>query len=69
MKKYEKTEGGLFEQDYVSYCVETPEHNWSVMRRYNDFVWLRDGLEKLHPGMPVRDDVMVGAAHSQKRSF
>lgn len=24
MRKFEKNEGGLFQQDYVSYCIETP---------------------------------------------
>jgi hypothetical protein len=54
IRKFEKTEGGMFQQDYVNYCVETVEQNWSVMRRYNEFVWLRDTLEKMHPGLPVR---------------
>jgi hypothetical protein len=53
MRKYETVEGGLFSQTYVIYTVDTPSQGWSVTRRYNDFVWLRETIEKLHPGLPI----------------
>jgi hypothetical protein len=53
IKKYETVEGSLFQQTYVIYTVNTPSQGWSVTRRYNDFVWLRENLEKMHPGLPV----------------
>lgn len=53
VKKYEIVQGGMFSQDYAVYTIDTPKQNWSVARRYNDFVWLRETLERLHPGMPV----------------
>ena len=53
MRKFEKNEGGMFQQDYVSYCVETSEQGWSVNRRYTEFQWLRETLDKMFPGLPV----------------
>jgi hypothetical protein len=53
IKKYEIVEGGLFSQTYAIYTIETPKQGWSVTRRYSDFVWLRETLEKLHPGLPI----------------
>ncbi|CAM6001497.1 unnamed protein product [Sphagnum balticum] len=30
MRKFEKNEGGMFQQDYVSYFVETIEQSWML---------------------------------------
>ena len=51
--KFEKKEGGLFEQSYVSYFINTPILSKTVERRYSDFQWLRDILQWMYPGMPI----------------
>jgi hypothetical protein len=51
--KFEKREGGMFEQSYVAYFVNTPVLGKTVERRYSDFEWVRDILQWLHPGLPV----------------
>ncbi len=51
--KFEKKEGGIFEQSYYTYIVETPCIGKVVERRYNDFQWLKETLEFHHPGLPV----------------
>ena len=35
--KFEKKEGGIFEQSYVSYFINTPTLKKTVERRYSDF--------------------------------
>ena len=50
---YEKREGGLFEQSFITYLIETPCLDAVVERRYSDFEWLRGTMEVLHPGIPI----------------
>ena len=45
--------GGIFTSAYYIYNVVTEPLGWEVMRRYNDFAWLRDVLTKLYPGKNV----------------
>jgi sorting nexin-7/30/sorting nexin-8 len=51
--KFDKREGGMFEQSYVAYHIHTPALAKTVERRYSDFEWLKDMLQWLHPGLPV----------------
>ena len=53
VSRFEKKEGGIFEQSYVTYIVETPVLGKIVERRYTDFLWLKTVLERMHPGLPV----------------
>ncbi len=39
--------------DYVQYTIKTSPLGWAVKRRYNDFYWLRETLQKFHPGVFV----------------
>ena len=53
IKKYTKTHPDeLFKTSYIQYEIETSE-GWKTSRRYNDFIWLREYLEKLYMGIPV----------------
>ena len=49
-----QVKGGIFSSSYVQYTVKTAPQGWTVKRRYNDFFWLRDTLQKLHPGVFVK---------------
>lgn len=40
----------IFQSDYILYEVFTSGKDWLVFRRYNDFLWLRNTLKKIHPG-------------------
>ncbi len=53
INKFSKQEGGIFEQSYFSFIVETPKFNCHVERRYSDFEWLKKYLEYQLPGFPV----------------
>ena len=44
---------GFFFTDYVQYTIKTSPLGCAVKRRYNDFYWLRETLEKFHPGVFV----------------
>jgi len=46
----EKVQGRIFSSDYMAYYVLTLPLGWSVLRRYSDFLWLRDALQKFYPG-------------------
>ena len=41
----------FYQQNYISYDVETDITKWKVNRRYSDFIWLRDSLMKFYPGI------------------
>ena len=51
--KFDKKEGGIFEQSYVCYYIHTQFLGKTVERRYSDFEWLKATLEMLHPGIPI----------------
>jgi hypothetical protein len=42
--KFDKKEGGIFEQSYVCYYIQTTVINKTVDRRYSDFEWLKATL-------------------------
>ena len=46
-------ETSILESNYVIYEVSTNVTGWKVLRRYNDFDWLRNILQKLYPGLYV----------------
>jgi len=46
--------GGLFSASYIQYQVTTMPFGWSVKRRFSDFFWLRNVLQKAHLGYVVR---------------
>ncbi|CAK75248.1 unnamed protein product (macronuclear) [Paramecium tetraurelia] len=48
--KFEKIQGGLLSASYYIYIINTEPIGWNVQRRYNDFVWLREVLNKMYPG-------------------
>lgn len=39
----------LFSTSYILYDISTPQLGWVVSRRYSDFIWLRECLQKLFP--------------------
>ena len=43
----------MFSSAYIVYKIVTKPMNWSVNRRFNDFAWLRDTLQKLNPAILV----------------
>ncbi|EGR34144.1 PX domain protein [Ichthyophthirius multifiliis] len=53
VQKYEKKQGGLLSQSYIVYIIQTQPLDWTVSRRYNDFCWLHQTLEKAYPGISI----------------
>ena len=41
----------FYQQNYTNYEVNTDITLWKVNRRYSDFIWLRENLIKLYPGI------------------
>ena len=52
----------LFKTNYVLYDISTPKFNWTVNRRYSDFIWLKDCLQYLFPGniLPLLPKKKIG---------
>lgn len=50
----EVVKGGLFKGSYTVYSVYTQPFDWLVKRRFSDFIWLHDCLEKRFPANYVR---------------
>ena len=46
-------EGGVFGKNYVLYEVQTDPFNWTILRRYSDFDWLRNLIAKHYPSFYV----------------
>jgi len=46
----ELIQGGLFSSDYLVYTIKTSPFQWSVKRRYVDFIWLREVMLLSMPG-------------------
>ena len=46
-------ETGFFKANYITYEVFTDVTNWTVRRRFSDFVWLRETLIKFFPRMII----------------
>lgn len=40
---------GIFESKFIMYEIYTELFNWTVNRRYSDFIWLRECLRMLYP--------------------
>jgi len=51
-----------FKNKYVLYDIITQQFNWSVSRRYSDFIWLRETLQSIFPGeiIPVLPKKKIG---------
>ncbi|CAK72154.1 unnamed protein product (macronuclear) [Paramecium tetraurelia] len=50
---YKKESAGFFSSSYIVFQIETQPHGWVVFRRYSDFEWLRDSLQKFYPAFVV----------------
>lgn len=50
INSYENTKGL---SKHTLYKIDTNNKNWSVKRRFNDFLWLRNNLLKTYPGTVV----------------
>jgi sorting nexin-7/30/sorting nexin-8 len=49
----ELVKAGFLQSDYVAFYIMTHPNEWSVKRRFDDFVWLRNVLTTLHGGYLV----------------
>ena len=45
--------GGLFSSASVEYVIETQPVKWTVVRKYEDALWLREQLQRLFPASMV----------------
>lgn len=45
--------GGIFSSASVLYIIETEPMNWSVKRKYEDVIWLREQLQRFFPATLV----------------
>ena len=45
--------GGLFSSASVEYVIETMPMKWTVVRKFDDALWLRDQIQRLYPGAIV----------------
>ncbi|CAD8134025.1 unnamed protein product [Paramecium octaurelia] len=50
---YKKESAGFFSSSYIVFQIETQPQGWIVFRRYSDFEWLRDSLQKFYPAFVV----------------
>ena len=41
----------FYQQNYTCYEINTQPTLWKVLRRYSDFIWLRETIIKLYPGI------------------
>lgn len=58
----------LFKTNYVLYDIITPQMNWTVNRRYSDFIWLRECLQSLFPAdiLPMLPKKKIGNRRFQE---
>ena len=49
----EKIEGGIFSKSYVTYLVEAVPLGTKVRKRYSDFEWLREMMQKIYLGSVI----------------
>jgi len=49
----QKVEGSFFFSSYYTYLLTVSELNKQVRRRYSEFVWLRDYLVDMYPGINI----------------
>jgi hypothetical protein len=45
--------GGMFSSGFVVFNVTTNPLDWTVIRRFEDFTWLRNVLATIHPASVV----------------
>jgi hypothetical protein len=45
--------GGIFSSASVYFIIETEPMNWSVKRKYEDVLWLREQLQRFFPATLV----------------
>ena len=59
----------FYQQNYTCYEVYTDLTLWKVNRRYSDFIWLRDTLMKLYPGIycPPIPEKKAGPARLEEK--
>lgn len=53
INRFEEVSTGFLSKTYTIYKILTSSKGWSVKRRYNDFLWLRNYLIKAFPGIIV----------------
>ena len=49
--------GGVFTSASVDYVIETLPMKWTVVRKFDDCLWLRDQLQRLYPAAIVKIDI------------
>ena len=59
----------FYQQNYTCYEVYTDLPLWKVYRRYSDFIWLRETLMKLYPGIycPPIPEKKAGPARFEEK--
>lgn len=59
----------FYQQNYTNYEIYTDVTLWKVNRRYSDFIWLRENLMKLYPGIycPPIPDKKAGPARLEDK--
>ena len=45
--------GGVFSSSVIEYVIETHPMKWTVVRKYDDVMWLREQLQKHFPAAMV----------------
>ncbi|CAD8049610.1 unnamed protein product [Paramecium sonneborni] len=50
---YKKESAGFFSSSYIVFQIETQPNGWIVFRRYSDFEWLRESLQKFYPAFII----------------
>jgi hypothetical protein len=45
--------GGVFSSSVIEYVIETQPMKWTVIRKYEEVMWLREQLQKHFPGAIV----------------
>jgi len=45
--------GGVFSSSVIEYVIETQPVKWTVIRKYDEVMWLRDQLQKHFPAAIV----------------
>ena len=51
--------GGLFSSASVEYVIETMPMKWTVVRKFEDALWLRDQIQRLYPGAIVLKNIIT----------
>lgn len=46
-------QGGYFSSSYTLFTIKTSPFGWTVKRRFGDFQFLRNNIQKLFPGKVI----------------